>query len=669
MEDIVHVGCHTQTLQACTAQPCAVLEVVVGGEAGEVEHIVALDEARGGVGRGGRRGDVLVEGHIAGVVPGVAEDAAIDIVGNIHVLHAINERLVVVVATQLIAEEQAQADALVLAIEAEGAVHLGVSVACDDVVIGGVGEGGGAVLLAEQLATRGGVDAERLHCPDGRHGLSLLVADDGRRGVLCVLVVVEAAEGIADVGDLVDIMRDAAREAHVGLSFLEEAPVQRGLDAAVLHIAQVLHVSVETCRRGDGHGDEGIVGAAVVVVEAHIQAFPQPEVETHGEVARLLPLQVGVRHPHEVGTGDVAVDDVVVELIRSLGLIGREVLVAREAIGHAELTQRQPRGLLHEVLLMEVPTHAGTPEGTPAVVAAEDGGAVEAQADIGQIALIVAIVGSTRDTQRARGGLGARGLAALGILLGEGDVIDVVVQEAPGCHTLGAAVGCLQRVGGIGQQHVLVPGVGIVTCDVDVQAVRLAVGDVVAAALEVALARPFREARVVARVEVLTFVVLMREAQSCREAQVGDGAVFEVEVLHYLRVFREVLGAYLRVVERVVVGPRTAAGAGCREGAEDLLRVAELIRGREVGVHASVVGEGAIGAVVGAIASDGQLVAEHPLLVAVAEVNASGNGGAVGLLHHARHIIIHNIGRVTHLLAATLHVSRVLVADAGAQGL
>ena len=118
MEDVVHVGCHAQAFELDALQPAAVFEVVVGRERGQVEHVVALDEARGGIRRGGRGRDVLVEGHVARLAPRVGEHAAVYVAGDVDVFDAVHERLVVEVAAHLIAQQQAQTDALDLAVEA-----------------------------------------------------------------------------------------------------------------------------------------------------------------------------------------------------------------------------------------------------------------------------------------------------------------------------------------------------------------------------------------------------------------------------------------------------------------------------------------------------------------------------------------------------------------------
>ena len=86
--------------------------------------------------------------------------------------------------------------------------------------------------------------------------------------------MVELTECIANLCHLVDIVGDATRKAHIGLTFLEETPVGGCLDASVLHIAKILHVGVETCGGGDCHGDEGIMCAAVVEVKTEVQPFP-----------------------------------------------------------------------------------------------------------------------------------------------------------------------------------------------------------------------------------------------------------------------------------------------------------------------------------------------------------------------------------------------------------
>ena len=48
---------------------------------------------------------MLIERDVARVVPAITEDAAIDVVSDVHIFHAIHKRLVVIVTAQLIAEE------------------------------------------------------------------------------------------------------------------------------------------------------------------------------------------------------------------------------------------------------------------------------------------------------------------------------------------------------------------------------------------------------------------------------------------------------------------------------------------------------------------------------------------------------------------------------------
>ena len=245
----------------------------------------------------------------------------------------------------------------------------------------------------------------------------------------------------------------------------------------------------------------------------------------------------------------------------------------------------------------------------------------------------------------------------------------MVVEESPGRHALRYRVGALQRVGRIGQQLVLVPLVRVVTRDVDIQVIGLAIGDGVATTLEVTVAGPVVEAGVVARVEVLAAVVFEGVSQAGGEAQRVDGAELDVEVFHDLRILGEVLCAEARIVERVVVGEHATVGTRSGVVTQHLAHIAVLVVGCKVGVHAHVVAERAVGAVVGAVACHAQRVAEHPLAVAVREVHVTLHVASARLLHHTGHVVISYGGRVAHLVGTSLDVGRVLLSDAGAQRL
>ena len=107
----------------------------------------------------------------------------------------------------------------------------------------------------------------------------------------------------------------------------------------------------------------------------------------------------------------------------------------------------------------------------------------------------------------------------------------------------------------------LSPLVVVVSCEVDRESVGLSVCDGIASSLEITVASPSGETCMVARIEVLSFVVLVGISQTCCEAQVVSGSVLEVEVLDHLRIFREVLCSDGGVVEWVVVSGCASVGA------------------------------------------------------------------------------------------------------------
>ena len=96
----------------------------------------------------------------------------------------------------------------------------------------------------------------------------------------------------------------------------------------------------------------------------------------------------------------------------------------------------------------------------------------------------------------------------------------MVVQEAPGRHALSVRVGRLQRIGSIGEKQVFAPLMRIVGGEVQRQIIALTIIDAVAATLEVAVARPCSETGMVARVEILTLIVLVGISHTGSEAQV-----------------------------------------------------------------------------------------------------------------------------------------------------
>ena len=250
---------------------------------------------------------------------------------------------------------------------------------------------------------------------------------------------------------------------------------------------------------------------------------------------------------------------------------------------------------------MEIPTDTGTPERTPAIVTAENRGTIEAQAHVCQITLIVAIVGSACDTERTGGRLRTRWLSAFSILLGKGDVINMVVKESPCSHSFCVAILRLKRIGSVSKEHVFVPRVGIISREVHRETIRLAVGDGVATALEIAVACPFRKTSMITRIEILTLIVLMCITETCRKAKVCDGTILQIEILYYFGVFREVLGADRCVIERVIVSQCAAVSSRRGVGAQNLLDVTIFICRSEIGVYSCVVGEGSVRTIVCAI--------------------------------------------------------------------
>ena len=208
-------------------------------------------------------------------------------------------------------------------------------------------------------------------------------------------------------------------------------------------------------------------------------------------------------------------------------------------------------------------------------------------------------------------------------MLGEGDVVHMIVQESPCGHPFGDGVGGLKRVGQVRQEEVLAPLMGVAAGQIDRKAVGLAVVDEIATALEEAVACPVVESCVVAWIEVLTLVVLVVVAQTCGEPEVVGMPILQVEVLHHFRVFREVLRADLGIIQRIVIGESAAVCTWICERAQHLVHISVGVFRCKIWVHPNIVGESAVWAVVGLVARHGQGVAEHPFLIAVGQVHVS----------------------------------------------
>ena len=227
------------------------------------------------------------------------------------VLNLINESLVVDLSAPLVVYGDVPSPAFNLSVDTEVAVELRLCVATHHLVGNVVVVGDCSVFLHKYLLSVLWVDAERRHCPDGRHGAAFVVFH-AWRGCLVgyhVLVfrVVPCAERVGDFLQCVLVVGNASEHVDVVATCIKHLVVEICLETLVFCFSEVIHIGGETC--GIGHCDIGhhSLGVGNVVVEATGEAVvEEAEVNAEVGVVLFLPAQVFVGKTFHV-TSDVSV--------------------------------------------------------------------------------------------------------------------------------------------------------------------------------------------------------------------------------------------------------------------------------------------------------------------------------------------------------------------------
>ena len=575
---------------------------------------------------------------------------------HLGILNLVDECLVIHLSTPAIVHSDVPAPTIDFAVDTEVAIPLGLRITADHLVVHIVFIGDTTVALHEDFLTCLRVDAERGHCPDGIHRASLVVFHLRSRSLVLhgsgVLRLVPCAQRVRDLLQLVHVVSSRSKHVHIVAATVVDPIVQIEFHTLVLCFTEVSHISGETSCVG--HRDIGhhTFRAGHIVVETTRQAVvEQCEVETEVRVVLLLPLQHFVSQ-----TGDIRTDAAVVGTVAIVGegghgVIRRETLRACVTIRGTELQAVHPRDVLHECLVVDVPTGTHRPERAPAVVLTGLGRTHQAIVGIEEVALGKRVVQREQSTAVARDAFRAVGFALLCILHAELDVVHEVVGEAF-CHEIGAVILIVaHRQLTIRKHQVLIPLLRPLQTevgrDVGVAAVHLGVGTLAEHIGGV------QEVGVVGRFELIACGVLVDDTETAGELQLFVDVPLQIEVVRNGGIARLVERVQRGVIDGVVVSSRLT---GVVHVAIALDEVPVHVVESAIGIHLVVLVEGSPRRVVTVVIVYGELVAELQVLHTVGERDATGEVVAVGAFHRTTYSIIHQVHAILHGLVATLQI-------------
>ena len=156
---------------------------------------------------------------VAGFLPSELGDASVGIVCQVGVLHLVDECLVVHLSAKFVTETNVNAQTHVgeRRVDISLPCRLGIAVghSIGAAIAGLVGQF--AIALDEYLVAGSGVDAQRRHNPNARHGVSLLVS--WQRTVLQFVsaLLVDVAHSLRNLNKLVLVVRPVERDSPVSL--------------------------------------------------------------------------------------------------------------------------------------------------------------------------------------------------------------------------------------------------------------------------------------------------------------------------------------------------------------------------------------------------------------------------------------------------------------------
>ena len=166
--------------------------------------------------------------------------------------------------------------------------------------------------------------------------------------------------------------------------------VEAHADLITLHLGLAdVHRRREQTRTGRRrHVDDHVVGHLAEPVEGNFELLSEEaQIDARVEDFHLLPRQIGI-----------AVDKFVTRVVDD-GLIAveRDIVVAQHTVRRADLEVVDKSGALHPRLAVDVPADSHRGEVAPLVPVAEERRSVAADADLGQILVLIAVIGLSEE--------------------------------------------------------------------------------------------------------------------------------------------------------------------------------------------------------------------------------------------------------------------------------
>ena len=175
----------------------------------------------------------------------------------------------------------------------------------------------------------------------------------------CLSALVQCAEGIAYVGIFRLGVGGTQRDIPVDalMRHINRRELDGGFPSVGLLLTGIQSLARYTHRTWGGDDGEQWVGVLDVVIKRQIQTVAQRgDISSHVVVDGLLPCQIVVAQAVDDDTGTEYVGHQTVEHIGGIGLVGREVLVARITHRGTQLEHLENAVLLHPLFVVDIPT-------------------------------------------------------------------------------------------------------------------------------------------------------------------------------------------------------------------------------------------------------------------------------------------------------------------------
>ena len=220
------------------------------------------------------------------------------------------------------------------------------------------------------------------------------------------------AHCLGDFNNRVFVSCKAAVELEEPVSVTVKSCPQFQFDAGVFHLSHDFFVGSES-----GRGRDGIIGYQVdgtLVVGRGFQIdfiVPQSDFNSIVEGVFTFPFQVRISHLIEEYTVACGIPAVCLQLIHIFGRIEGEVGLSGQSVGGTELQHGEEFVRLHKIIIMNVDSCSCWPEHGPSFIGTEFGRTVDTSCKVGEIDIVIGVVGSKQGSYQAGGIVGAAGLS------------------------------------------------------------------------------------------------------------------------------------------------------------------------------------------------------------------------------------------------------------------